>query len=241
LFSYTTLFRSATASASASPRSCRCRGASAARAPRRRRRRGRLLDGHARRRRGRAAVDGDRRRDPVQEDRARAVLRVGSGLGRAGAGRRAGVGGAVRAQALAPRARGAARRAQDPAGRDRAPRRARDAVPRRERGSCLFARAQRRVARAAQGRRGADMSVARAAFALVLLGAAAAASAATPDVVLPGMKLTIGAAKGAQQETATAIKILLALTVLSLAPAILIAMTSFTPCVIVLTMLRQPH
>lgn len=83
------------------------------------------------------------------------------------------------------------------------------------------------------------MSLSRATLGLVLLGLAAAASAATPDIVLPGMRLTLGAAKGAQQETATAIRIMLALTVLSLAPAILIAMTSFTRCVIVLAMLRQ--
>ncbi len=76
-------------------------------------------------------------------------------------------------------------------------------------------------------------------LALALTGLAAAASAATPDVVLPGVQLTLGTAKGAQQETATAIRIMLALTVLSLAPAILIAMTSFTRCVIVLAMLRQ--
>jgi len=79
----------------------------------------------------------------------------------------------------------------------------------------------------------------RIALMLALAGLAAAASAATPDVVLPGVQLTLGAAKGAQQETATAIRIMLALTVLSLAPAILIAMTSFTRCVIVLAMLRQ--
>jgi flagellar biosynthesis protein FliP len=65
------------------------------------------------------------------------------------------------------------------------------------------------------------------------------AHAASPDMVLPGLEVTFGGAKNAPQETATAIKILLGLTVLSLAPAILIAMTSFTRFVIVLAMLRQ--
>jgi flagellar biosynthesis protein FliP len=65
------------------------------------------------------------------------------------------------------------------------------------------------------------------------------ACAASPDIVLPGMQVTFSGAKSAPQETATAIKILLGLTVLSLAPAILISMTSFTRFVIVLAMLRQ--
>lgn len=83
------------------------------------------------------------------------------------------------------------------------------------------------------------MRVARVVLAAGLAGCAGAACAAGPDVVLPGLQITLGGAKGAQAETATAVKILLALTVLSLAPAILIAMTSFTRCVIVLAMLRQ--
>jgi flagellar biosynthetic protein FliP len=83
------------------------------------------------------------------------------------------------------------------------------------------------------------MNASKLALLLGLAGCAGLASAAAPDIVLPGVQVTLGGAKGAQQETATAIKILLALTVLSLAPAILIAMTSFTRCVIVLAMLRQ--
>jgi flagellar biosynthetic protein FliP len=83
------------------------------------------------------------------------------------------------------------------------------------------------------------MRPSRIALLAALAGCAGLASAAAPDIVLPGVQVTLGGAKGAQQETATAIKILLALTVLSLAPAILIAMTSFTRCVIVLAMLRQ--
>jgi flagellar biosynthetic protein FliP len=81
--------------------------------------------------------------------------------------------------------------------------------------------------------------VLRVLFALAAAAAAGLACAASPDIALPGMQVTFGGAKGAPQETATAIKILLALTVLSLAPAILIVMTSFTRFVVVLAMLRQ--
>jgi len=84
------------------------------------------------------------------------------------------------------------------------------------------------------------MSVALRAFlALAAASAAGLACAAPPDIVLPGVQVTFGGAKAAPQETATAIKILLGLTVLSLAPAILVVMTSFTRFVVVLAMLRQ--
>jgi flagellar biosynthetic protein FliP len=76
-------------------------------------------------------------------------------------------------------------------------------------------------------------------FLLAAATGAGAAYAASPDVVLPGVQVTLGGAKAAPQETATAIKILLGLTVLSLAPAILVVMTSFTRFVVVLAMLRQ--
>jgi len=57
-------------------------------------------------------------------------------------------------------------------------------------------------------------------------------------LTLPGMELRLqGTAP--QQEVATAVKILVMLTVLSLAPAILIAMTAFTRIIIVLAMLRH--
>jgi flagellar biosynthetic protein FliP len=79
----------------------------------------------------------------------------------------------------------------------------------------------------------------RAALALAAAAGAGLACAAPPDVVLPGVQLTLGGAKAAPQETATAVKILLGLTILSLAPAILVVMTSFTRFVVVLAMLRQ--
>jgi flagellar biosynthetic protein FliP len=79
----------------------------------------------------------------------------------------------------------------------------------------------------------------RVLVALAAASAAGLACAAAPDVALPGVRLSLGAAKAAPQETATAVKILLGLTVLSLAPAILVVMTSFTRFVVVLAMLRQ--
>ena len=59
------------------------------------------------------------------------------------------------------------------------------------------------------------------------------------DVHFPGVDININGAEGNQAEVATAIKIVLALTVLSLAPALLIVMTSFTRIIIVLSMLRH--
>jgi flagellar biosynthetic protein FliP len=59
------------------------------------------------------------------------------------------------------------------------------------------------------------------------------------DIKFPGVGIHLDGGGGQTNEIATAIKVLLALTVLSLAPAILIAMTSFTRIIIVLAMLRQ--
>lgn len=58
------------------------------------------------------------------------------------------------------------------------------------------------------------------------------------DIRLPGMDITLGADAG-RTEVAAAMRILLGLTVLSLAPAILVVMTSFTRIIIVLAILRQ--
>jgi flagellar biosynthesis protein FliP len=54
---------------------------------------------------------------------------------------------------------------------------------------------------------------------------------------IPGIQVQVGSA-GAANEVATALKIIIGLTVLSLAPAILMSMTSFIRIVIVLSMLR---
>lgn len=75
-------------------------------------------------------------------------------------------------------------------------------------------------------------------FGCVLLGSALHPVLAA-DIQLPGVTVDFAQGAGGKGEVATAIKILLGLTVLSLAPALLIVMTSFTRIVIVLSMLRQ--
>jgi flagellar biosynthesis protein FliP len=56
---------------------------------------------------------------------------------------------------------------------------------------------------------------------------------------IPGLELQFHDAQAKPQEVATAIKLLGLLTVLSIAPAVLIVMTAFTRIIIVLSMLRQ--
>ena len=68
---------------------------------------------------------------------------------------------------------------------------------------------------------------------------AAGAPSAAPALTLPGLTIQLQEAHSKPQQTATAIKLLALLTVLTLAPAILIVMTSFTRIIIVLSMLRQ--
>jgi flagellar biosynthetic protein FliP len=58
------------------------------------------------------------------------------------------------------------------------------------------------------------------------------------NIQLPGIGIDLTDAEG-EEEVATAIKIVLGLTVLSLAPAILIVMTSFTRIIVVLAILRH--
>jgi flagellar biosynthetic protein FliP len=72
-------------------------------------------------------------------------------------------------------------------------------------------------------------------LALGLLVGLATAAAAAPA---PALQLNFGGT-GHAGETSTAVRILLGLTVLSLAPAILMSMTSFVRIVIVLSMLRH--
>lgn len=64
-----------------------------------------------------------------------------------------------------------------------------------------------------------------------------AAPAGTP--LIPTIDLQIGGGNGTPQETSSAIQLLLILTVLSVAPAILLLMTSFTRIVIVLSFVRN--
>ncbi|MES9938911.1 MAG: flagellar type III secretion system pore protein FliP [Candidatus Thiodiazotropha sp. 6PLUC2] len=59
------------------------------------------------------------------------------------------------------------------------------------------------------------------------------------DIQLPGIGIELTDTENEAGEVATAIKIVLGLTVLSLAPALLIVMTSFTRIIIVLSILRH--
>jgi flagellar biosynthesis protein FliP len=74
----------------------------------------------------------------------------------------------------------------------------------------------------------------------VLLGAAVAAAAATggPGLALPTISVGVGQIKG-PQELSSALQVMLLLTVLALAPSLIILLTSFSRIVIVLGLLRQ--
>lgn len=74
---------------------------------------------------------------------------------------------------------------------------------------------------------------------LALLIFALGSPAGAQPFSLPGINFQISQDGAAPGEVANAIKIMVGLTVLSLAPAILIAMTSFTRIIIVLSMLRH--
>ncbi len=74
-------------------------------------------------------------------------------------------------------------------------------------------------------------------FGLLLFSASHEAALAA-NIELPGLTIEIGDEGDDNAETATALKLLLALTVLSLAPSILVVMTSFTRIIIVLSILR---
>ena len=73
----------------------------------------------------------------------------------------------------------------------------------------------------------------------ILISAALPDMANAADLSLPGVEINIGKGKGDKQELATALKIAIGLTVLALAPALLISMTAFTRIVIVLSMIRH--
>ena len=72
-----------------------------------------------------------------------------------------------------------------------------------------------------------------------LLLAFAPSLAIGADISVPGIDITFSDAKDSNQQIATALRILLGLTVLSLAPAILVVMTSFTRIIVVLAILRH--
>lgn len=76
--------------------------------------------------------------------------------------------------------------------------------------------------------------VVRTAGAALACAAAGVAQAAQPLLSAPGIQISAGGA-----DVSLALKVLLALTVLSLAPAILVSMTAFIRIVIVMSMLRH--
>jgi flagellar biosynthetic protein FliP len=75
-------------------------------------------------------------------------------------------------------------------------------------------------------------------FVILALLLAVSAFAAVPALPLPNISLNIGGAVD-QGKAATVVQLLLILTVLSLAPAILLMLTSFTRILIVLSLLRH--
>jgi len=63
---------------------------------------------------------------------------------------------------------------------------------------------------------------------------------AAPDFAVPGVEVRIGGVQaGSGQQTATALKIMIGLTLLGLAPGIVVAMTSFTRIIVVFAMVRH--
>ena len=76
-------------------------------------------------------------------------------------------------------------------------------------------------------------------FILVMLLGFAGEAVSAPDVVLPGIDVTFTDVDSEPAKVTNALKIILGLTILSIAPALLIVMTSFTRIIIVLSMLRQ--
>lgn len=72
----------------------------------------------------------------------------------------------------------------------------------------------------------------------VLLASSGMAEAAS-SIKIPGMEISVGGGASGASSLGTAMQILLGLTVLSLAPAILISVTSFVRIIVVLSMLRH--
>ena len=74
---------------------------------------------------------------------------------------------------------------------------------------------------------------------LLLLAASTLGLAEAATIDLPGVQVSVTDTIAGRQQMSTAIQVLLGLTVLSLAPAILVSMTAFIRIVIVLSMLRH--
>ncbi|MEK6758480.1 MAG: flagellar type III secretion system pore protein FliP [Deltaproteobacteria bacterium] len=74
---------------------------------------------------------------------------------------------------------------------------------------------------------------------LAAVAALAGVATAADTIGLPNVSLTLGGGQSGPQGVSTAIQIVLLLTVISMAPAILLMMTSFTRIIIVFSLLRQ--
>lgn len=74
---------------------------------------------------------------------------------------------------------------------------------------------------------------------LLLLAAGTLGLAEAATIDLPGVQVSVKDTIAGREQMSTAIQVLLGLTVLSLAPAILVSMTAFIRIVIVLSMLRH--
>jgi len=81
-------------------------------------------------------------------------------------------------------------------------------------------------------------NIVRIAMAILILGFMSSCAGAAPLVPVPNVNIGIGATTN-PKEVGLSLQILLTLTVLSLAPSILIMMTSFTRIIIVLSFLRS--
>jgi flagellar biosynthetic protein FliP len=74
---------------------------------------------------------------------------------------------------------------------------------------------------------------------LLVLALAASGAASAADIKLPGVDIALKQSSSQREDVATAVKIILGLTVISLAPALLMAVTAFTRIIIVFSMLRH--
>jgi flagellar biosynthetic protein FliP len=83
------------------------------------------------------------------------------------------------------------------------------------------------------------LNLAHRSMLLAALALAAGVACAAPDLALPGVDITIGKGATQQGEVSAALKVLLGLTVLSIAPALLVSVTSFIRITVVLSMLRH--
>jgi flagellar biosynthetic protein FliP len=81
--------------------------------------------------------------------------------------------------------------------------------------------------------------MAAGALVIVLLGVVGADAMAANAISLPGVDVRLSGKTAGTEEVSSALKIILGLTVLSLAPAILVSMTAFIRIIIVLSMLRH--